>query len=140
MVGAPTDTVDFPLSGISSCNNATSAVARCACSCLHVEVRMDRDGTHIQQLRRTVSAAIDDLVVRAGLHTVGNRQHDLRSDQAAGAEIATRADDGDDRARDTIGLRRAAADDGVCGRSEQQRGCDEGCKLLHGNTLWRQHR
>ena len=30
-VGAPTDTVDFPLSGISSCNNATSAVARCAC-------------------------------------------------------------------------------------------------------------
>ena len=34
-----------------------------------------------------------------------------------------------------IGLWRAAADNGVSGRREQQRGGDESCKLLHGNTL-----
>src|SRR4051812_8785227 len=102
---------------------------------LHVETRMDRDGADIQQLRLPVGAAVDDLVVRAGLHAVGNGEHQLWRNQGAGTEIAARADDGDDGARDAIGLRRAAANDGISGRGQQQRGCNDRCKLFHGNTL-----
>ena len=47
-------------------------------------------------------------------------QHDLGRDQRTGAEIAARADDGDDGTGDTIGRRRAAAHDGEGRRTCQQ--------------------
>jgi hypothetical protein len=45
-------------------------------------------------------------------------QHHPGRDERAGAEIAARADDGDDGAADAFRRRRATADDGV-GRSER---------------------
>jgi hypothetical protein len=73
-------------------------------------------------LRLPVHAILDDLVGRAGLHAMRHRQHQCWRNQRAGAEIAARADDGDDRAADAIGRWRAAADDGVGGCGKQQRG------------------
>ena len=72
--------------------------------------------------RLAVRAIFDDLVIRAGLHAMRRRQHDFWRDQRAGAEIAARADDGDDGAADAFRRRRAAADDGMRWRSAEQQG------------------
>ena len=82
---------------------------------------MNGDALDVLQRRLPVRAIFDDLVVRAGLHAMRRRQHQFRRDQRAGAEIAARADDGDDRARHAFRRRRAAADDGVRGNGQQQR-------------------
>ena len=82
---------------------------------LHVEGGMNRDGPDVLQRRLLVRAIFDDLVIRAGLHAMRRRQHQLWRDQRARAEIAARADDGDDRTGDALRRRRAAADDGVGG-------------------------
>ena len=100
---------------------------------LHPESRVDRDVPDVAQLRLPVRAIFDDLVGRPRLHAMRRRQHQLGSDQRAGAKITARADDGDDGARDALGRRRAAADDGMRGRGrEQQRhGGNDGVKGFH---------
>jgi hypothetical protein len=50
-----------------------------------------------------------------------DRQHQRWRDQASGAEIAARADDGDDGAADGIGGRLRTTDNGVSGGGEEQR-------------------
>ena len=88
---------------------------------LHVEAGMNGDALDVLQRRLPVRAIFDDLVIGAGLHAMRRGQHEFRRDQRAGAEIAARADDGDDGAGDAFGRRRAAADDGVSGSGQQQR-------------------
>ena len=88
---------------------------------LHIEGGMNADVFHVPQLRLLVGAIFDDFVDRAGLHAMRRRQHQSGCDQSAGAEIAARADDGDDGARHAAGLRRAAADDSRGGRGQERR-------------------
>ena len=95
---------------------------------LHVEAGMNGDALDILQRRLPVRAIFDDLVVGAGLHAMRRGQHDFRRDHGAGAEIAARTDDGDDRAADTLGGRRAAAHDGVSGNGQQQRKAGDGAR------------
>ncbi len=79
---------------------------------IHLEAGMDRDAADDLQ-RGLARAVVDDAVVRAGLHAMRRGEHDFRRNQTAGAEIAARADDGDDRTRHALRRCRAAADDGV---------------------------
>ena len=81
---------------------------------------MNRDAPDVLQLRLPVRAVVDDLVIRARLHAMRRGQHHLWRDQRARAEIAARADDGDDGTADALGGRYAAADDGMGGRDEQR--------------------
>jgi hypothetical protein len=52
---------------------------------------------------------------------VPDRQHQLRRDQGAAAEIAARAYDGNDGTANAVSRRRAAADNGAGGSAHQQR-------------------
>ena len=84
---------------------------------LHIELRVYRDIFHVVQLRLPVRASLDDLVGRTRLYAMRRGQHQAGRDQGAAAEIAARADDGDDGAADAVGRRRAAAaDNGESGR------------------------
>ena len=82
---------------------------------LHVEAGMNGDRPDVLQRRLPVRAILDDLVVRAPRHAMRRGQHQFRCDQRAGAKIAARADDGNDRAGHAFGRRRAAAHDGMGG-------------------------
>ena len=111
----------FPLSGVSSCSSATSAVARWASIACMLKPGWMATVLTSRSCGCLVGAIFDDLVDRAGLHAMRHRQHQPRCNQGAGAEIAARADDGDDGAADALGRRHPAADDRVRGRGEQQR-------------------
>lgn len=76
--------------------------------CLHVELRMRHGLLRSDQLRR-LRRRIDHAVVRIRCDAMTRGQHDLRRDQRAGADRAARADDGDDRARDSLRRRGARA-------------------------------
>ncbi len=89
------------------------------CHRLHIERGMDRHAVDILQLRLPVRAIFDDLVDRAGLHAMRRRQHQFWCNQGASAEIAARADDGDDGAADALGRRHPAADDRLGGRGKE---------------------
>ena len=121
IVGAPTTDAALALGGGIELQQRDIGGGAMRRHRLHAESGMDRDVLDVLQLRLPVRAVFDDLVGRAGLHAMRRRQHQLRRDQRAGAEIAARADDGDDGAADAVGRRRAAADDGMSGRGEQQR-------------------
>ena len=79
--------------------------------CLHLKAGMGGHAPHIAQLRLPFGVIFHDLVVGAGLHAVRHGQYQARRVQAAGAEIAARADDGDDGTADALGRGRRAADD-----------------------------
>ncbi len=99
---------------------------------MHVEGGVNGDSSHISQQRLVVGAGFDDLVVRAGLHAMRRSQHQFRRDQRTGAEIAARADNGDDGAADARGRRHPAADDGVSGRcGEQRQDCEQVGRDFH---------
>jgi hypothetical protein len=65
---------------------------------------MNGHAVHVQQPRLLIRAIFDDLVDRAGLYAMRRRQHQLGRDQGAGAEIAAGADDGNDRAADSLAV------------------------------------
>ena len=88
---------------------------------LHVEGGVNGDFFDIPQLRLLVCAIFDDLVDRAGLYAMRRRQHQSGRDQGAGAEIAARADDGDDGASDALRGRQPASNNRVSRRSNKQR-------------------
>ena len=89
----------------------------------HLEAGMDGDSLDVLQLRHLVRAILQYLVDGAGLDAMRDRQHQGRRDQAAGAEVAARADNGDDGAADAVTRRRRrASDDRLGGREQQQRG------------------
>src|SRR6266700_3040730 len=87
---------------------------------LHVERGMNRHIFHVLQLRLPVGAVFDDLVGRPRLHAMRRRQYQPLCDQCTGAEIAARADNGDNGAADAFGGRRPAADNRVSRRGKQQ--------------------
>ena len=87
----------------SSCSKATSAVARWALIAF-----MSNEGWNatflVSRSSGCLSASIfEEFVDRAGLHAMRRRQHQVGRDQAAGAEGAARADNGDDGAADALG-------------------------------------
>src|SRR5262249_278247 len=69
---------------------------------IHLEVGMDRDAAQGLQ-RRVARAVVDDAVFRAGLYAMRRGEDDLRRNKAAGAEVAARADNGDDGTGDAVG-------------------------------------
>lgn len=77
---------------------------------LHVELRM-RDGFLRGDEFRRLGTWIDHAIARAGRDAMTGGQYDVRRDQRSGADRAARADDGDDRARDCLRRRGAAAGD-----------------------------
>ena len=70
---------------------------------LHGERGMDGDARHVTQLRLPAGLLFHQLVVRARLHAMRRRQHQVRRDQGAAAEVAARTDNGDDGAPDAFG-------------------------------------
>jgi hypothetical protein len=82
---------------------------------LDVKAGMKGYGFDVLQRRLPVRTIFNDLVIRAGRHAMRRGQHQFRRDQRAGAKIAARTDDGNDRAGDAFRRRRTAANDGVRG-------------------------
>ncbi len=99
---------------------------------LHVEPGVNGDFSDIPQLRLFVCGIFDDLVDRAGLHAMRRRQHQPGCNQGAGAEIAARADDGDDGAADALGGRHPTANDRLSRRRKKQgKNCNYSEKDFH---------
>src|SRR5436190_4699426 len=99
---------------------------------LHVERGVNSDFFDISQLRLPVCTIFDDLVDRAGLHAMRRRQGQSGCNQGAGAEIAARADDGDDGAADALGGRHPASNDRVSRvRKKQRQNCDHSGEDFH---------
>jgi len=80
-----------------------------------VVIRMRRDAAHVEQLRLPLRVIGNDLGGGSRRHAMRGGEHDVRRDQRARAEIAARADNGDDDAAEPAFGRRRAADHGVSG-------------------------